>query len=112
MKKTLLTSLAVLCCALSFAQNFPVQEGTAVIAETQKGYYVKDGVIRHVYIANDNEFMRVKRIIVPEQYNHRHTIFYPEDISEYGFPERARYVSARIGSDGNEESVFWRNWYR
>lgn len=106
MKRIVLTLLLVSAAVLSLAQNLPVQEETLVIPYTEKGYYIKNGSVFHVNINQENDLMRTKRIIVPEQHNHKYTLFTPADISEYGFPNRARFISAKIKTGDSEEWVF------
>lgn len=100
MKKTLLLSVFLLCTLASFGQ-------TISVPDAERGYYIKDSKLYNgVFINNAGKSDRAVRVDIPSQKDEVGMIFYPGDISGYGFPNGVKYVSADIDYNGERKAVF------
>ena len=104
MRTTLFTIVVVFMTALQVTAQETVQE---VVADADKGYYVKNSVLYDgIYFNRENRMERSKRLSIVKQLRHEAITYHPEDIEEYGFPNGKKYVSAVINFNGSAKSVF------
>ena len=106
-KKILIAVCFSLVYITSFSQYNTNYVEHEVIADAEKGYYIKNSVLYDgIWILKENKSGRARRVVIPQQMKHEAQTLYPTDIEEYGFPNGIKYVSAKINFGGLEVQVF------
>ncbi|MDL2230520.1 PorT family protein [Alistipes sp. OttesenSCG-928-L06] len=106
MKKLLplLLLLYVLPTVVSAQQ--PLQENIK-ISDAEMGYYLKDGVIhRDIYLYLLSPVEKHRTLSIPQQPNHDHATFTPDDVNEYGIYNSQIFRSCTVVCDGVPRRVF------
>jgi hypothetical protein len=106
MKRIILAVIFAL--AVTSINSVAAQTDQTVIAGAQRGYYIKDGEVYYVHILPENDKkLHAERLYIPEQQNHKETIFTPDQVSEWGLEYGlGRHISIRLETAEGDKWYF------